>query len=171
MSNDRRRIRQIKYHINQLVSEWNMIEPANNIPRLNISIDSQLTNISHEENSCPLLLYKSKVAILHSTTNSEYRKKSHKFCFTLSAQATSTPKSSPQQKRLLLKPHQTSTPRRSIRHSTALTTQPNNMIPLKRLLYNKKDYDQHKRRHSAVPFSKRSILPRLQPIDENPQWI
>jgi hypothetical protein len=174
MSNDRQRIRQIKYHINQLLSELRMIESDNNIQPLNISINSQLTTISHEENSCPYLSYKQKPAILHSTANNEYRKKSNKFLFALSARATSTPKSSPHQKRILLKPHHTSTPRRSKRASTALAVPPNNIIPLKRLLYNKKDYDQrnqHKRRHSAVPFSKRSILPRLHPIDENPQWI
>ncbi|CAF1323006.1 unnamed protein product [Rotaria magnacalcarata] len=172
MSNDRQRIRQLKYHINQLLSELRMIESNNNIQPLNISINSQLTTLSHGENFCPYVSCKQKPAILHSTTNNEYRKKTKKFLFAASARATSTPKSSPNHNRMMLKPHHTSTPRRNNkRHSTPLAAMPtNNMIPLKRLLYNK-DYDQHKRRHSAVPFSKRSILPRLQPIDENPQWI
>jgi hypothetical protein len=171
MSNERQRIRQIKYHINQLVSELRMIESNDNhIQPLNISINSQLTTISQEENCCPYLSSKQKPAILHSTKNHEHRKKkSKKFLFAASARATSTPKSSPIHQKLILKPHQTSTPRRNKRHSTALPT--NNIIPLKRLMYNK-DYDQYnKRRHSAVPFSKRSILPRLYPIEENPQWI
>ncbi|CAF0861476.1 unnamed protein product [Rotaria sordida] len=173
MSKDRQRIRQIKYHINQLLSELRMIESNNDIIQpLNISINSQLTTISHEENFCPYLSCKQKPVILHSTTNDECRKKSKKFLFAASARATSTPKNSPNHNRIKLKPHHTSTPRRTKRHSTALAIPPNNnnIIPLKRLLYNK-DYDQYKRRHSAVPFSKRSILPRLHPIDENPQWI
>jgi len=146
-----------------------MIESHNTIQPLNISINSQLTTISHEENFCPYLSSKKKPPILHSTTNNEYRrKKSKKFLFAASARATSTPKNSPIHNRISLKPHYTSTPRRNKRHSTNLPT--NNIIPLKRLMYNK-DYDQHKRRHSAVPFSKRSILPRLHPIEENPQWI
>ena len=171
MSNDRQRIRQIKYHINQLLSELRLIESDNDMSPMNISINSQVTTISREENGCPYLSHKPKSAVLHSTTNNEHRKKSGKFLFALSARATSTPKSSPQQKRLSLKPHQTSTPRRSKHHSTALPMPASNMIPLKRLLYNKKDREQHTRRHSAVPFSKRSILPRLHPIEENPQWI
>jgi hypothetical protein len=168
MSNDRQRIRQIKCRINQLLSELRMIEKDNHhqIPPLNISINSQLTNLSREENFCPYISSKSKQAILHSTTNQEYQaKKSKKFLFAASARATSTPKSSPIHNRLFLQPHQTSTPRRSKRHSTGLPM--NNLIPLKRLMYNKSN-DQHKRRHSAVPFSKR---PRLHAIEENPQWI
>ena len=170
MSNDRQRIRQIKCHINQLLSELRLMESDNHhhqpIPPLNISISSQLTNLSHQENFCPYLPSKPKSGILHSTANQEYRsKRSKKFLFAASARATSTPKSSPIPNRILLHPHQTSTPRRSKRHSTALPA--NNLIPLKRLMYNK-DYDQHKRRHSAVPFSKR---PRLHAIEENPQWI
>ena len=171
MSHDRQRIRQIKYHINQLLSELRLIESNSSdpIPPLNISISSQLTSLSQEENFCPYISSKSKPAILHSTTNQEYRtKKSKRFLFAASARATSTPKGSPIHHRILLPPCQTSTPRRSKRHSTALPS--NNIIPLKRLIYNK-DYDQHKRRHSAVPFSKRSILPRLHTIEENPQWI
>lgn len=171
MSNDRQRIRHIKYHINQLLSELRLIDGNNSdiIPPLNISINSQLTNLSHDEQICPFISSKTKPAILHSTTNQEYRtKKSKKFLFAASARATSTPKSSPVHQRILLPPYQTSTPRRSKRHSTALPT--NQIIPLKRLIYNK-DYDQHKRRHSVVPFSKRSMLPRLQAIEENPQWI
>ena len=61
---------------------------------------------------------------------------------------------------MLHKPYLTSTPRRNKRQST-------NIIPLKRLLYNK---DSNRQQHSA----KRLILPRyspLHPIDENPQWI
>lgn len=171
MSNDRQRIRQIKYHINQLLSELRMIDSNNQIQPLNLSINSQLTTISHhEDNFCQYLSCKQKPAILHSTTNHECRKKSKKFSFAASARATSTPKSSPIHNRMILKPHHTSTPRRSKRHSTGLGLPQNNIIPLKRLLYNK-EYDQHKRRHSAVPFSKRSIIPRLHPIDENPQWI
>lgn len=171
ISNDRQRIRQLKYHINQLLSELRMIESNDNMQPLNISINSQLTTISHDENFCPYLSCKQKPAILHSTTNNEYRKKSKKFLFAASARATSTPKSSPNHNRMILKPYLTSTPRRSSkRHSTPLALPTNNVIPLKRLLYNK-DRDQHKRRHSAVPFCKRSIIPRLQPIDENPQWI
>jgi hypothetical protein len=173
-SNVHQRIRQLKHHINQLKSEIRVIESVsnnnnNNIRPLNISINSQLTTISQEEKFCPLLSCKQKPAILHSTTNNEYRtKKSKKFLFAASARATSTPKSSPIHNKIFLKPHHTSTPRRSKRHSTALPT--NNIIPLKRLMYNK-DYDQHKRRHSAVPFSKRSILPRLYLIQGTPQWI
>jgi hypothetical protein len=170
MSNDRdrQRIRQLKCHINQLLSELDMIESENHhpIPPLNISISSQLTNLSHEEIFCPYLSSKSKSTRLHSTANREYRtKKSKKFLFAASARATSTPKSSPIHHRILLQPHQTSTPRCRKRHSNVLPT--NDPIPLKRLMYNK-DYDQHKRRHSAVPFSKR---PRLHAIEENPQWI
>jgi hypothetical protein len=139
--------------------------PDHHIQPLNISINSQLTTISHEENVCPYLSCKRKQANLHSTTNQEYyrTKKSKIFLFAASARATSTPKSSPNHHRMF-----TSTPRRSKRHSTALPT--NNIIPLKRLMYNK-DSDQRKRRHTAVPFSKRSILLRLHPIEENPQWI
>lgn len=165
MANSRQRIRQIKYHINQLYSEWHMIESdSNHHQPLNISINSQVTTISQEENLCPYLTCKKTPAVLHSTKNNEYRKtKSKKFLFAASARATSTPKSSPVHIRMSLKPHQTSTPRRNKRHSTALQT--NNIIPLKRLMYNK-DRNQNKRRHSAVPFSK-----RLHPIEENPQWI
>ena len=170
ISDDRQRIRQIKYHINQLLSELRMIDSDDNIQPLDISLNSQLTTISHEEKICPYLSCKQKSARLHSTTNNECRKKSKKLLFAPSARATSTPKSSPIHNKILLKPHHTSTPRRSKRHSTGLPVSSNNMISLKRLLYNK-DNDQHKRRHSAVPFSKRSILPRLRPIEEDPQWI
>jgi hypothetical protein len=165
MPNVRKRARQLKYHINQLYSELRLIEsPDHHIQPLNISINSQLTTISHEENFCPYLSCKRKRATLHSTTNQEHRaKKSKKFVFAVSVRATSTPKSSPNHHRMF-----TSTPRRSKRHSTALPT--NNIIPLKHLMYNK-DSNQHKRRHTAVPFSKRSILPRLHTIEENPQWI
>ena len=171
MSKERKRIRQLKYTVNQLLSELRLMDPNSStlIPPLNISINSQLTNLSQEENFCPYMSTKSKAIVLHSTTNQEYRlKKSKKSLFAASARATSTPKSSPISSRILLPPCQTSTPRRSKRHSTALPT--NHIIPLKRLIYNQ-DYDQHKRRHSAVPFSKRSIVPRLQAIEENPQWI
>ncbi|CAF3660077.1 unnamed protein product [Rotaria sp. Silwood1] len=171
MSNDRQRARQLKYHVNQLLSELRIIESNNNIPPpLNISINSQLTTITHEENCCPLLPYKQKPVILHSTTNNECRKKSKKFLFAISIQATSTPKNSPNHNRFIIKPHYTSTPRRSKCHSIGLALPSNNIIPLKRLLYNK-DNKQHKRRHSSVPFSKRSNFPRLYPIDENSQWI
>ena len=171
MANDRQYARQLKHHVNQILSQLRVIDPKSfgAIPPLNISISSQLTSLSEDEHICPCISSKSKPAILHSTTNQEYRtKKSKKLLFAPSAHATSTPKSSPIHQRILLPPFQTSTPRRSKRHSTALPT--NHLIPLKRLIYNK-DCDQHKRRHSAVPFSKRSILPRLQAIEENPQWI
>ncbi|CAF1029382.1 unnamed protein product [Adineta steineri] len=173
MSNDHQRARQLKYHINQLLSELRMIESDNNIRPLEISINSQLTTISHEDDYCPYFSSKRKRATLHSTTNNENRKKS-KFSFDLSARATSTPKSSPQEKKILLKPYHTSTPRRSKCHTILSPVPTNNMISLKRLLYNKKDKDQrhqHKRRHSAVPSSKRFTLRRLTPIEENPLFI
>ncbi|CAF1540638.1 unnamed protein product [Adineta ricciae] len=169
MSKDRLK-RKLVHHLNDIISEIHRLDNNCNIPLMNFSISSQLTTVSQEEICCPYLSHGSKPAILHSTANSEYRKKSSKMAFAFAARATSTPKSSPQQTRLLLKPHQTSTPRRSKRHSTVSTLPANNIIPLKRLLYNKKD-NQHRRRHSAVPFPKRSIVPRLHPIEENQQWI
>ena len=176
MSNDRQRKRQLKCHINQLLSELRLVEPNNHIQPFNISISSHVTTLSsHDEHFCPHLSSRQqKAAVLHSTTNDEYRKKSKKFLFAASARATSTPKSSPIHNKILLKPHQTSTPRRTKPHSTALAIPPNNNnILLKRLLYNKDcaQRNQNKRRHSVVPVSKRSILPRLHPIEENAQWI
>lgn len=171
MPNPRQRVRQIKHHVNQLLTELCTIQSDKHhqYKRFDISISSQLTTLSQDENICPYLTCQQKRPILHSTTNHECRrKKSKKFIFAASACATSTPKSSPIPTKLSLKPHQTSTPRRQKRHSTALPT--HHIIPLKRIMYNK-DYNQNKRRHSAVPCSKRSILPRLQPIEENPQWI
>ena len=173
MSTDRQRVRQIKVHINQLLSELRSIESNVNISPFHLTINSQLTNLSHEANPCPHLSSKRKSTRLHSTANHEHRRKSKKSVFKSSptkalfapsARATSTPKVSPQQK----KSPQTSTPL----HSTAFAFSPNQLIPLKRLLYNREhDPRPHKRRHSAVPFSKRSILPRLHRIEENPQWI
>lgn len=178
MSNEHERIRQIKYHINQLLSELRMIEPncnyLENFQPFNITINSSLTTISHEncllDKKCPYLSHKQ--TILHSTTYHEHRKlykrkkilvtspkKSH---FTTSSCLTSTPKNSPTQN-ILLKPHLTSTPRRHKHQSS-------NIIPLKRLLYNKNKSSNNRQRYSV----RRSILPHynsLHPIDENPQWI
>jgi hypothetical protein len=176
MSNDQERIRELKYHINQLLSELRLIEPNHNsleeFPPFNITLNSSLTTRSNEkyglvDHQCPYLTRQQ--TILHSTTYQEYKKlqqrKKHyiltpKKNFVAFACATSTPKNSPNQNILLKQPHLTSTPRRNKRQST-------NIIPLKRLLYHK---DVNRQRHSA----KRSILPRyssLHPIDENPQWI
>ena len=170
-----RQIRQIKCHINQLISELQKLQSIDCIKQLALTISSEVTTIStYEENVCPYLLcQKQKAGVLHSTTNNQYRKKSKKFLFAASARATSTPKSSPIQNKILLKPYQTSTPRRQQRHSTALDIQQNNNIPLKCLLFNKDCVKRHqnKRRHSSVPYSKRSILPRLHLIEENAQWI
>jgi hypothetical protein len=174
MSAERQRVRQIKVHINQLLSELRSIESDVNISPLHLTIHSQLTNLSHDDNPCPYLSAKRKSARLHSTANHEHRRKSKKpvfksspskALFAPSARGTSTPKVSPQQR----KSPQTSTPL----HSTAFAFSPNQLIPLKRLLYNRGEHDSrpHKRRHSAVPFSKRSMLPRLHRIEENPQWI
>jgi hypothetical protein len=175
MPKKRQRIRQLKYHLNQIISELRTLQPIDYIKQLEITIHSEVTTIStHEENFCPYLLCKKqKAGVLHSTTNNQYRKKSKKFLFAASACATSTPKSSPIQNKVLLKPYHTSTPRHQQRHSTALDIQQNNNIPLKCLLYNKDFVKRHqnKRRHSAVPYSKRSILPRLHLIQENAQWI
>jgi hypothetical protein len=179
MSNNHERIREIKYHINQLLSELRLIEPNNNylenIQPFNITMNSSLTTISNEkcllDNQCPYLSRKQK--LLHSTTYHEYKKiqqrKKHfilspKKNFVALACATSTPKNSPNQN-ILLEPHLTSTPRRYKRQST-------NFIPLKRLLYNNNNNnkDSNRQRHST----KRSLLPHyshLHPIDENPQWI
>jgi hypothetical protein len=175
MSNDRQRIRQIKHHLKLLKFELHLIESYNHRQPLDTSINSQLTTLlSYEENLFPILpCKKPKAGRLHSTTNNEYRKKSKKSLFAASARATSTPKSSPRQNKISLKPYHTSTPRRSHRHSTALDIQANNNFPVQCILYDK-DYEkrqQHKCRHSAVPFSKRSILPRLHQIEENAQWI
>ncbi len=175
MSNTHERIRAIKYHINQLKTELHRIEENNksleNFQQFNITINSSLTTISNDkcllDNQCPYL--SCKQTILHSTTYHEYKKlhqrkklltsSPKKQFFPASACATSTPKNSPNQN-MLHKPYLTSTPRRNKRQST-------NIIPLKRLLYNK---DSNRQQHSA----KRLILPRyspLHPIDENPQWI
>jgi len=176
MSNNHERIREIKHHINQLLSELRLIEPNNSylekFQPFNTTINSSLSSISNEkcliDNQCPYLSHKQ--VILHSTTYHEYKKLqqrkkylilSPKKKFVALACATSTPKNSPNQN-ILLKPHLTSTPRRNKRQST-------NIIPLKRLLYNN-NKDSNRQRHSA----KRLILPRyspLHPIDENPQWI
>lgn len=182
MSNEHERIREIKYHINQLLSELRTIEPDNscleNFQPFNITINSSSTTLNNEnfllDNACPYL--SRKQAILHSTTYHEYRKNHKrkkllllsspkKNIFSNSICATSTPKHSPNQN-ILHKPHLTSTPRHSKRQST-------NMIPLKRLLYNNKNATNkisNRQRYST----KRSIIPRyshLNPIDENPQWI
>lgn len=176
MSNNHQRIREIKYHINQLLSELHRIESNNNsfenVQPLNLSINSSISNEKCLlNNQCPYL--SCQQAILHSTTYHEYKKSSQrkkhliitpKKNFVALACATSTPKHSPNQNSLFLKPHLTSTPRRNKRQST-------NLIPLKRLLYNKNNNkDSNQKRHST----KRAILPHynsLHPIDENPQWI
>ncbi|CAF3036504.1 unnamed protein product [Rotaria sp. Silwood2] len=178
MSNKHERIQEIKYNINQLLSELRMIEPNNsyleNFQSFNITLNSSSTIITNEKcllnNQCPYLFRKQTK--LHSTTYDEYRKickrKKHlilspkKNLFITSTCVTSTPKNSPNQN-ILLKPNLTSTPRRNKRQSK-------NIIPLKRLLYNNNDKFSNRQRHSI----KRSILPRcshLNPIDENPQWI
>lgn len=170
-SNDQQRIRQIKFHINQLLSELRSMESTVQIPPLNLTIHSQLTDLSVEENSCPYLLTKRKSARLHSTAHHHHHGTRRKSVFAPSARATSTPKVSPKTTRRP-SPLRTSTPR----HSTPFSSSVNQIIPLKRLLYNH-DADQRltasKRRHSAVPSSKRkSVLPRLKCIDEDlPQWI
>jgi hypothetical protein len=182
MSNDHERIREIKYHINQLLSELRLIEPNNSylekFQPFNITLNSSLTTISNEkcllDHQCPYL--SRKQAILHSTTYHEYKKiQQRKKCLTLTpkrnfvalACATSTPKNSPNQN-ILLKPHLTSTPRRNKRQST-------NFIPLKRLLYNNNNNNNNNKDFNRQRTSaKRSILPRyspLHPIDENPQWV
>ncbi|CAF3402942.1 unnamed protein product [Rotaria socialis] len=177
MPNEHERIRDIKCHINQLISELRIIEPNNSylekFQPFNITINSSSTIIKNEtcvlDHQCPYLTRKQ--AILHSTTYHEYRKihkrknflllSPKKNIFANSACATSTPKNSPNQN-TLLKPHLTSTPRRNKRQST-------NAIPLKRLLYNNNKLS-NRQRHAT----KRSINPRysqLNAIDENPQWI
>lgn len=177
-SNDQQRIRQIKFHINQLLSELKAMESSVEIPPLNLTIRSQLTDLSVEENSCPYLLTKRKSARLHSTAHHQTTSR-RKFLFAPSARATSTPKVSPSSFKRP-SPLQTSTPRRTQRHSTPLTFSPNQLIPLKRLLYNREQEQRvsigtTKRRHSAVPSSskRKSLLPRLQCIEEDlsPQWI
>jgi hypothetical protein len=176
MSNDHERIRQIKYHINQLLSELHRIESNNNslenFQPFNLTNNSSLTTMSHEKcllnNQCPYL--SCKHTRLHSTTYNEYKKfrqrkkllksSPKKKFFAPSVCATSTPKNSPKE-HILLKHHLTSTPRRNKRQST-------NIIPLKRLLYTNKD--SNRQRYSI----KRSLLPgynSLNPIEENPQWI
>ena len=176
-SNDQQRIRQIKFHINQLLSELRSMETSVQIPPLNLSIHSQLTDLSAEENSCPYLLTKRKSARLHSTAHQLGSRR--KFLFAPAARATSTPKVPPSSFKRP-SPLQTSTPRRTQRHSTPLNLSPNQIIPLKRLLYNRDAEPRvstgaSKRRHSAVPSStkRKSLLPRLQCIEEDlsPQWI
>ncbi|CAF1080675.1 unnamed protein product [Rotaria sordida] len=179
MSNKHERIREIKYHINQLLSELHMIEPNNdyleNFRPFNITINSSSKIITNEKcllnNQCPYLFRKQTK--LHSTTYHEYRKfyrrkkylilSPKKNPFITPSCVTSTPKNSPNQNKLL-QPHLTSTPRHNKRQSK-------NIIPLKRLIYNNNnDKFSNRQRHST----KRSILPHyspLNPIDENPQWI
>jgi hypothetical protein len=172
-NNNHERIRQIKSHINQLLIELHRIESNSNSPQNFRSLNTSFTTISHEkcllDHQCPYL--SRQQTILHSTTYHEYKqiqqRKKHylispKKNILAVACATSTPKKSSNEN-ILLKPHLTSTPRRHKRSST-------NFIPLKRLLYNQKNKDSNRLRHST----KRSILPRyspLNPIDENPQWI
>jgi len=79
MSNDHERIRQIKYHINQLLSELHLIESnknsLENFQPFNLTNNSSLTTISHEKcllnNQCPYL--SCKHTRLHSTTYNEYK--------------------------------------------------------------------------------------------------
>ena len=140
MSDDHQRIRQIKAHINQLFSELRRIEPNNQSLENLLPFNSSFTTISHEkcllDNQCPYL--SRPQAKFHSTTYHEYKKLqqrkmpclfSPKKDFLIFACATSTPKHSPNEN-ISLKAHLTSTPRRNKRPST-------NLIPLKRLLYNK----------------------------------
>lgn len=176
MSNQHQRIREIKSHINQLLSELRRIEPdqhtLENYPPLNCSLTRSSQEKCLLDSQCPYL--SRQQTIFHSTTYHEYKKlqqrKKHfiltpKKTFHALACATSTPKNSPNQN-TLLKPHLTSTPRRHKRQST-------NLVPLKRLLYKnnqQQDKDANRPRHSA----KRSMLPRfspLRPLDEQPQWI
>ncbi|CAF3418941.1 unnamed protein product [Rotaria sp. Silwood1] len=183
MSNKHERIREIKYHINQLVSELRMIEPNNNylenFQPFNITLNSSSTIITNEKcllnNQSPYLFRKQTT--LHSTTYHEYRKinkrkkklilSPKKNLFVTSSCVTSTPKNSPNQN-ILLQPNLTSTPRRNKR-------QLKNTIPLKRLLYNNKNNNNNNKfSHRQQHLTKRSILPHfnpLNPIDENPQWI
>ena len=80
MSNTHERIREIKCHINQLVSELRLIEPNNhsldNFQPFNISFNASLTTISQEkyvlDHQCPYL--SRQQAILHSTTYQKYQK-------------------------------------------------------------------------------------------------
>ena len=175
MSSDHQRIQQIKAHINQLLAELHLIQSSTKeLLPFNLTINSQITTISEKKSRlncpCPFLAAKSNgQAILHSTTvdpcsknpSRKSTKKNLRLCsstperFVLAAQATSTPKRS-----LHSNHFQTSTPRRSQMPS-------NNLIPLKRLLYNHPKKSPY--RHSVLPFSKR--VKHLAPIDENPQWI
>lgn len=167
-TDDRQRIRQLKIHINQLLTELRSIENHVEQKPFHLTIQTDFTHLSTEEvPSCPFVTLKRKSTRLHSTANHEHRRKSKKISpstlgFAATACATSTPKMSSQNKRL----PQTSTPRHSL-HDIG-----NPLIPLKRLLYHQDtEHRNQKRRHSAVPFTKRSMLPRLQRIEENPQWI
>lgn len=178
MSNKHERIREIKYHINQLLSELRRIEPNDS----NLDKHRSFTQISSEpcflDCHCPYL--SRQLDIFHSTTYHDYKKlqqqqqQQHKE-FSLSpkknflgfACATSTPKTSPNENHLLLKPYRTSTPRRYHQPST-------NLIPLKRLLYNQypSDKDTNRFRHST----KRPIIfprsnPRPPSMDNHLQWI
>lgn len=177
MSSDHQRIQQIKSHINQLLAELHLIQSSTEeILPFNLTINSQITTISEKKSRlnyvCPFLSSKSNgQAILHSTTvdhcpktssRKSTTKKSLRISsttperFVLTAKATSTPKRSSHSNHF-----QTSTPRRSNQIPS------NNLIPLKRLLYNHPKKSPY--RHSIVPFSKR--VKHLPSIDENPQWI
>lgn len=164
----RQRIRQIKVHINQLLAELRTIETNVEQKPFHLTIQTDLTRLSEDEiPTCPYVSLKRKSMRLHSTTNQEHRRKSkkilqNKLVFGASACATSTPKASAQSKRV----PQTSTPRHSIQELH------NPSIPLKRLLYHQEnDQRAQKRRLSSIHNGKRSLLPRLQRIEENPQWI
>lgn len=147
MSNKHERIREIKSHIQQLLSELHRIEQ-------DLSLHSIRTRISTEEClfDCPCPYLSRQRTIFHSTTYYEYPKvqqehpqspKKHLLAFAL---ATSTPKTSPNEN-LPLKPYRTSTPHRQKRSST-------NFIPLKRLLYNQ--HPPEKESHRCRSTKKRS---------------
>ena len=182
MPNQCERIKEIKYHINQLLSELRTIEPNNsyleNFQPFHITLDSSLTTISNEKKFLQDNQYQHlsrKQDVLHSTTYHDKKKsyKQKKFLtsspkktfFTTSTYATSTPKKS-SNRNILIKPHRTSTPRHKRRQST-------DIIPLKRLLYSNNNDNKfsHRKRHTV----KRSIIlpfhSHLHKIDEDLQWI
>ena len=168
MSNKHERIREIKSHIQQLLSELRRIEP--NYPNFDhdLSFHSILTRISPEEClfDCPCPYLSRQQTIFHSTTYHEYPKpqqehqKSPKKNLLAFALATSTPKTSPNEN-LPLKPYRTSTPRRPKQPST-------NFIPLKRLLYNQ--HPPEKESHRCRPTKKRSPFP-LPSMNNHLHWI
>ncbi|UJR26732.1 hypothetical protein I4U23_008047 [Adineta vaga] len=159
-TNNHERIRDIQYHIKQLLTELHLIDPTNKI--LENFQPFNLSTNSHEQcvmdNQCAYL--SCKQTRFHSTTCDEYKKVHQRKNFKKMTPKkilvkTSTPKPATSNENLVMKPYLTSTPRQQKRQST-------NLIPLKRLLYHQKD--SHRQRYSI----KRS----LNPLDENNlQWI